>query len=307
MAVGAFLTGRLASHALAGALLGLAGSAVQLGPSVRAVLLVGAGLVVMVFAVRLIRRREPPGCAPGRHDHTNHTGRHDHTGRHLAASALEPPGRMARSPIRRGLWLGAATVLIPCGVTISMEVAAVSTGSALAGTAVMAGFVLGTAPAFAALGLLLRRLSSTRLAALAGVAALAAGLFTVSSGLRLGGWMPEIGLPGFGVAARASARASTAAPIASAGPGGVQRITIWATERGFRPGIVTARAGLPLEIAFRTDGNGGCTRTVTVDGHDVVLPVTGQEVVRLRSRPPGDLRYACGMGMYTGFIRFVAP
>ncbi|MCC5574752.1 sulfite exporter TauE/SafE family protein [Microtetraspora sp. AC03309] len=282
IAVGAFLSGRLASHTLAGALLGMAGSAVRLGAPVRAALLVGAGLMVMVFAIGLIRHREAPGCSPGRPD----------------------PRPVVRSPVRRGLSLGAATVLVPCGVTISMEVAAVSTGSALAGAAAMAGFVLGTAPAFAVLGLLLRRLSSTRLAALTGVVALIAGLVTVSSGLRLGGWLPELGGTAFGLAAGAGTRANTAA---SAGPGGVQQITVWATERGFRPGIATARAGRPLEIVFRTRDNHGCTRTVSVDGDDVVLPVTGQGVVRLASRPPGDLRYACGMGMYAGFIRFTVP
>ncbi|MEV0967499.1 sulfite exporter TauE/SafE family protein [Microtetraspora glauca] len=292
IAVGAFLAGRLASHTLAGALLGMAGSAVRLGAPVRAALLVGAGLMVMVFAIGLLRRREAPGCSPGRPDPRP------------VVRATGPSAWAARSPARRGLSLGAATVLVPCGVTISMEVAAVSTGSALAGAAAMAGFVLGTAPAFAVLGLLLRRLSSTRLAALTEVVALIAGLVTVSSGLRLGGWLPELGGTAFGLAAGAGTRANTAA---SAGPGGVQQITVWATERGFRPGIATARAGRPLEIVFRTRDNHGCTRTVSVDGDDVVLPVTGQGVVRLASRPPGDLRYACGMGMYTGFIRFTAP
>ncbi|MFF3664469.1 urease accessory protein UreH domain-containing protein [Microtetraspora malaysiensis] len=304
-AVGAFLTGRLAAHTLLGGLLGLAGSAVRLGASVRAVLLVGAGLMVAVHAVRLLRRRGGVACVGGPRGRSASAERtecatcDDPTrcsgcsgGHDIPAAA---PSRATRSPVRRGLALGTATLLVPCGVTITMEVAAVSSGSALAGAAALAGFALGTAPALAALGLLLRRLASSRLAVLAAVAALAAGLFTVASGLSLGGW-----LPGAGPAARADS-----VPAASAGPDGVQRITIWATERGFRPGIVTARAGLPLEIVFRTRDNYGCTRTVTVDGHDVVLPVTGQDAVRLPPRGTGDLRYACGMGMYAGFIRFI--
>ncbi|MFF4775557.1 sulfite exporter TauE/SafE family protein [Microtetraspora fusca] len=306
-AVGAFLAGRLVSHTLLGGLLGLAGSAVRLGASVRAVLLVGAGLMVAVHAVRLLRRRGGAACvgdprerskSPERAGCPECTTCGDPTGcsecsrdHDIPAAA---PVRATRSPVRRGLALGTATLLVPCGVTISMEVAAVSSGSALAGAAALAGFTLGTAPALAALGLLLRRLASSRLAVLGAVAALAAGLFTVASGLSLGGW-----LPGAGPAARAES-----VPAASAGPDGVQRITIWATERGFRPGIVTARADLPLEIVFRTRDNYGCTRTVTVDGRDVVLPVTGQDAVRLPPRGPGDLRYACGMGMYAGFIRF---
>ncbi|WP_067180809.1 sulfite exporter TauE/SafE family protein [Microtetraspora niveoalba] len=317
-AVGAFLSGRLVAHTLLGGLLGLAGSAVRLGASVRAVLLVGAGLMVVFHAVRLILRRRAPACSNDCPDHTDPPGERlgdvervkdtERGGGHEHGEHAFAPGRGVRAPVRRGLVLGAGTVLVPCGVTISMEVAAVSSGSALTGAAAMAGFALGTAPALAVLGLLLRRLSSSRLAALAGVAALVAGLFTVSYGLRLGGWLPDPGAPGTGLAAAESATDTTAraAPgtVASPGPGGVQRITIWATERGFRPGIVTARAGLPLEIVFRTRDNNGCTRTVTVDGRDVVLTVTGQDVVRLPPRPAGDLRYACGMGMYAGFIRF---
>ncbi|MGI5486196.1 urease accessory protein UreH domain-containing protein [Microtetraspora malaysiensis] len=303
--MGAFLTGRLAAHTLLGGLLGLAGSAVRLGASVRAVLLIGAGLMVAVHAIRLLRRRRGVACVGGHRGRSasaertecatcgDPTGCSGCSGDHAVRAAA--PGRATRSPVGRGLALGTATLLVPCGVTISMEVAAVSSGSALAGATAMAGFALGTAPALAALGLLLRRLASSRLAVLAAVAALAAGLFTVASGLSLGGW-----LPGAGPAARADS-----VPAASAGPGGVQRITIWATERGFRPGIVTARAGLPLEIVFRTQDNYGCTRTITVDGRDVVLPVTGQDAVRLPPRGTGDLRYACGMGMYAGFIRFI--
>ncbi len=299
VAVGAFLGGRSLSHILAGALLGLVGSAVQLGPSARAALLVAAGVATVALAVRLLRRREPVACA------THHAGPVDHTvtsGRTSSASQTSPAGNASarhavssrlKSAPTGGVWrqaaLGAVTVLVPCGMTLSVEVLAVSSGSATAGAAAMAGFVLGTAPAFAALGLLLRRLTSTRLTALAGVAALVMGLLAVSSGLRLGGWLPEVGTP---EAARARVDAD-----------GTQLVTIWATAHGFRPGLTTVEANHPIEIVFRTEDNHGCTRTIAVQGRDIVLPVTGQEVVRLAPQEPGSLRYACGMGMYLGFLR----
>lgn len=197
--------------------------------------------------------------------------------------------------ILRAVSLGLATILVPCGVTISMEVVAVSTGSALGGAAVLGGFAVGTVPAFAALGLLLRRAASRRpgaLTMLAGVAALAAGIFTVTSGLRLGGWLPEPG------------PVAASAAFARQGPDGVQHLTIWATAEGFRPGLVRAVADRPAEIVFRSQDNHGCTRTLFIDGRDLVLPVTGERTVRLAPREPGRLRYACGMGMYVGFISF---
>ena len=82
---------------------------------------------------------------------------------------------------------------------------------------------------------------------------------------------------------------------------GTQRIDVWATDRGYRPGVVTARAGVPVEIVFHLTGTPGCTRMLTIDGRDVALPAT----VRLDPRPPGSLRYVCSMGMYVGFITFL--
>lgn len=249
--VAQFIAGRLVAHVLAGALLGLAGSAVQLPPAARAWLLVAAGITVIVFAIRLIRRRGE--CAPR-------------------------AGRRARAaPV-----MGAATILVPCGVTLGMEMVAVSSGSPAAGAAVMAGFVIGTTPAFALLGYVLRRLSRTRLAAFAGVLALAVGVWTIGSGLSLSGWP-----------------AAPAAPALAMTERGEQRVTVWATREGYRPAMVEARAGVPVEITFNLVDQ-GCARTVTIAGRDVALPAT----VRLPPQPPGTLRYVCSMGMYTGFIRF---
>ncbi|MEU6413590.1 sulfite exporter TauE/SafE family protein [Microbispora sp. NPDC046933] len=336
--VAAFLTGRLAAHTALGALLGLVGAAVQVGPRTRAALLVAAGTAVVVLAVRMLRRRRETGCAPAgkgpasgsgpppgcasadsghrhsEHGHSEH-GQSEHgQSEHghdcaprgstsgLVVSAPDIPDTAerggARSPtLLRAAALGMATIFVPCGVTIGMEVVAVSAGSALGGAAALAGLALGTAPALAALGLLLRTLASTRLAALAGIAALAAGLFTLGSGLRLGGWLPDLSLPQFGSPASAAGRALT-------GTDGVQRLTVWATAEGFRPGIAVAAAGRPVEIVFRTKDNRGCTRTLAIEDRDVVLPVTGERVVRLAAHPEGPLRYACGMGMYVGFVRF---
>ncbi|WP_432930543.1 sulfite exporter TauE/SafE family protein [Microbispora sp. CA-135349] len=317
--VAAFLTGRFAAHTALGALLGLAGAIVRIGPRTRAALLVAAGTAVVVLAVRMLRRRRDTGCASARGTPAAECGHppghasaggghgHDHVPRgsapgHAVTAPAGLPGTAgrggARSPtLARAAALGMATIFVPCGVTVGMEVVAVSAGSALGGAAALAGLALGTAPALAALGLLVRRLASTRWAALAGVAAMAAGLFTAGSGLRLGGWLPDFPPVQFGSPAAAAGRALT-------GTDGVQRLTIWATAEGFRPGVAVASAGRPVEIAFRTKDNRGCTRTLAIDDRDLVLPVTGERVVRLAARPEGRLRYACGMGMYVGFIRF---
>ncbi|WP_192583735.1 urease accessory protein UreH domain-containing protein, partial [Streptomyces albicerus] len=52
--VGAFLTGKLLSHTLLGALLGTFGAALQPSPRTRAVLLIAAGVLMVLFALDLM-------------------------------------------------------------------------------------------------------------------------------------------------------------------------------------------------------------------------------------------------------------
>lgn len=250
-----FLAGRLVAYSLAGALLGLLGTAVSLPPRARAVLLVAAGVLVIFFAIRLLRR--PSGDC---------------------AASARPPSKLG-APL-----LGAATILVPCGVTLGMEMIAVSSGSPLGGAAVMAGFVLGTTPAFALLGYLLGRVSRTRLARVAGALAIAAGLWTVGIGVNLG---------------VSSGFAGSTPPAAGTPAQGASTVTVWATRDGYRPAIASAPAGVPVELIFKV-ADRGCTTTLTIDGRDLALPAT----VKLPPQPPGRLRYACGMGMYSGFINF---
>ncbi|MGK5558214.1 urease accessory protein UreH domain-containing protein, partial [Actinomadura kijaniata] len=205
--------------------------------------------------------------------------------------ALRPGG------MRRPAVLGAATVLVPCGLTLSAEVLAVASRSPVGGAAVMAGFVLGTVPLFGLLGVTLGRaltLLRGRLAALAGVALLAVAAWTATSGLRLAGWAPTAGAAaGTGRAVRTDAA-------------GVQEVTVWALDRGYRPALVTARAGVRTVLVVRTSGTRGHTRAFTIPGRglDVVLPVSGETRIDLGAPGPGRMRFVCASGHYPGTITF---
>jgi sulfite exporter TauE/SafE len=70
--------------------------------------------------------------------------------------------RLVRNPARSHAalapaLLGVATVLLPCGVTLSVEALALATGSPWRGAAIMAVFVVGTSPLFAILGYAARK------------------------------------------------------------------------------------------------------------------------------------------------------
>ncbi len=144
MPVGSFLAAKLASHTLLGALFGLLGDAVQLSVKTRAVVQIAAGMIMVLlaldlFGVKAVRRALPaPPAAWGRL-----------VRRHARWSSAYAPAV-----------LGAATILIPCGVTLGMEFLAIASGSALAGAAIMATFVIGTSPLFAAIGYAARRSTS---------------------------------------------------------------------------------------------------------------------------------------------------
>lgn len=289
--VGAFLAGKLTSHVVLGAALGLAGDAVQISPRVRAYMQILAGAVMVLLALNLLGLTAVQGLVPA------------------------PPAAWGRLVRRSGRWgngfapalLGVATILIPCGVTLSMMFLAVASGSPLAGAAVMATFVIGTMPMFAVIGYAARRSTALlrgRLSVLSGTAVLVAGLLAINAGLVLsdssftlvGVWHDVTGAKG---------AAPVAAPPVAAD--GVQRLMVQARDTGYSPSLITARPGVPTELTIRTAGTQGCTRVIVMSslGVQKVLPETGDTRIDLGRLDPGTYRYTCAMGMYSGFIRAV--
>ncbi|MBT2207091.1 sulfite exporter TauE/SafE family protein [Actinomadura sp. NEAU-AAG7] len=293
--VASFLTAKLASHTVLGALLGLAGGAVQPGPRVRGALLTAAALVLALFALdllgfgparRLPRRRSAaePVPAEGRAGLPGH-----------CAPSMRPQTR------RRRPWaLGAATVLVPCGLTLSAELLAVTSRSALGGAVVMGAFVLGTAPLFGLAGLAAGRVLAVlrgRLAALPALVLVVAAGWTLLSGLRLGGRLPSGG---------GTASAADSARFVRTDASGTQVVTVWALDQGYRPALATARAGVPTVLVLRTHGTRGHTRAFTIPGRgkDVILPENGDTRIDLGTPGPGRMRFVCASGHFPGAITF---
>ncbi|WP_331753350.1 sulfite exporter TauE/SafE family protein (plasmid) [Streptomyces sp. NBC_00637] len=307
--VGAFLAGKLLSHTLLGALLGVFGDALQPSPRARAVLLLVAALIMVLFALDLLGVKAVSRLVP------------------------RPPasfGRLLRrstktdSAVTPAL-IGFATVLVPCGVTLSVSLIAITSGSPVAGAVVMAGFVAGTAPLFAALGYVFRRTSQAlwgRLAVLTGVVVLGVAAWTVVSGLQAGGWATFDFTPGGNPAAAAAPAPSdsteegnTAAAErkpAADGPvridaSGQQIITLTVTDF-YVPTQFTAKAGVPTTLILRGKDSGGCARAFTIPelGVQEIAKRDGDTNIDLGTRKAGTLRFSCAMGMQTGTIDFKA-
>ncbi|MEH1128210.1 sulfite exporter TauE/SafE family protein [Micromonospora sp. CPCC 206061] len=292
--VGAFLAGKLASHALLGALLGAVGAAVQISPAVRVWTQLAAGALIIVFGLAQL------GVGP------------------FKRLAIEPPAawsRFVRGRARsRGAFapavLGFFTFLVPCGITLSVEALALSSGSALSGAAVMAVFVVGTGPLFTVLGYAARKAATAwrgRLAVATGLVVLAMGVYTFNGGLTLADSpLAASNLPqtlGFqpppAVADPAVVHQDTA---------GRQEVIVTARSDSYSPENIAAKAGVPTTLVLRSVDNNGCTRAFVIPSLDKqwTLPQNGDTSIDLGVLKPGKLSYTCAMGMYGGQLTITA-
>ena len=283
-ALGAFLGAKLASHTILGAVLGSIGAAAQPTPRTRALLLMLAAAIMVIFAldlfgVRAVRRLVPRAPQAW-------TRRVRRSSR--SSSAFTPA------------LLGFLTVLLPCGVTLSVSLLAITSGSAFAGAAIMAGFVLGTAPLFALLGFALRqstRILQGRLSMLTAIVVLAVAAWTFNSALTLGGWRPEDGPVTVSPASASAVRVL---------PNGTQVVTLQVGRSSYTPSAVIAQAGIPTQLQLTTRGITGCTQAFVIPSRGIqkILPETGTTTLNLGKPSSGTLKYPCGMGMYSGRIQF---
>ena len=284
--VAGFLAGKLVSHALFGALLGLVGDAVQPSFRVRAYMQIAVGLVMVLLALDLIGVKGIRALFP------------------------RPPAAWTNRLFRGGRWdggvgpalLGFVTILIPCGVTLTMMFLAIASASPFAGAAIMASFVVGTMPIFAAIGFATKRYANVLrggLARAAGVVVLLTALLAINSGLVLNG--SPLTLARIGGAATANSPPAAAPPLDS---DGVQRIVVLARDTSYSPSVVAARPGTPTELTIRTNNTRGCTRSFVLPSFGVqrLLPATGDTTIELGELDPGVYEYTCGMGMYSGSI-----
>jgi sulfite exporter TauE/SafE len=282
--VGGFLAGKLAAYTALGALLGALGGVVQLSLAARTWLQIGAGLLVITFGLAQLG-------VPG-----------------FRRIVVQPPASWMRVVRKRArsqaalapAALGVATVLLPCGVTLSVEALALASGSPWQGAALMAVFIVGTSPLFAVLGYAARKAATLwrgRLVAATGIVVVVMGLFTLNGGLELAGSPLAASR-----IVEAFSGTATADPSATTVSDGHQQVVVTATESGYSPHLTQIRAGIPTTLVVRSQGAAGCVRGFVIGGSQTILPESGDTPIDLGTPKPGTLHYACVMGMYTGTI-----
>ena len=316
-----FLLAKLVAYTLLGALLGLAGSLLTLDPITRAVLMLAIGVFMVGNALRMfdvhpifrIFNLEPPKLIT----------------RYIRRTAK------GQTNLFTPLFLGALTVLIPCGVTQAMMAAALGAGSPIAGAALMFAFVLGTSPIFFLAAYLATQLGARLeryFLRFVAIVVLILGLVSIESGLNLLGSpisfanltanlrsapvvapaavQPTPTAPVPGVKATAAAptavQATTGAATAAPTPS-VQALEVRVANNGYVPNKLIAPANQKVALNLVTNKTTSCARDFVIPSIKFyqLLPTTGRVTVDIPPQKTGTvMRFACSMGMYTGQIVF---
>ncbi len=321
-----FLAAKLVAYTVLGVLLGLLGSVMQLSLMTQAMLQAAIGVFMVGTALRMLNVHPI-----------------------FRYFALEPPRSVTRYIRRKAkgdasavtpVFLGALTVLIPCGVTQAMMAVAMGTGSAVAGAVTMFAFTLGTSPVFFAVAYLATRLGS-RLEAgfmrFVAVVVLILGLISIDAGATLAGWPYSItnlrlasnaqtlaaeaasasSMPLGGTtsstgsyqnaAQNAPKAAAAGAPQAAAEGGGSLVLNV--VNSGYQPNVLHARPNQAYQLSLVTKNTRSCSWAFVIPSLRIQknLPQTGTVVVDLPPQKAGSkLYYSCSMGMYSGVIIFDA-
>jgi len=293
-----FLGAKLVSHTIAGFLLGWIGSVISIQVWLQLVFQALAGFFMFATAMNLLNVHpifrwvsfQPPKSVQRLiHRHSKQP--------HL--STMFP-----------ALVLGFLTVLIPCGVTQSMQLLALSTGDPLWGAAIMASFVVGTMPVFGIVGVATARLSESLQATFTKTAA---ALLIVMALYGLNGVLVVINSP---ITLQkitqpityffSEDRFKKSVPLPEI-VNGKQIITIQAVDYGYNPKQVFAKAGIPVELTIFSDGVYSCSLAFQIPAFDVSvwLDSTDKRTVSFTPTEPGRYTYTCSMGMYTGVLEVI--
>lgn len=289
LGVGAFLAGKLFSHAVLGFFLGWLGSFVSLTPRMQAV---GIG-IISVFMI---------GTALSFLDiHPM-----------FRYFVIQPPrffARIIRGQAKSGsvfapLLIGLFSIFIPCGTTQAMMALAAATGNPWWGMAVLSVFVIGTSPLFFLLGLSIDVIKATlkeRFGAVAASLVMILALVNLNASLTLyGSPVTLLSL------ARNSYCTLTFCPESAASGEPTQEpvITFWLN--GYRIDNPVIPKGKPITLTLENKAGSGCVQAFTIPqlGLQEVVPVgTAKTLTFTAPETTGTLAYSCSMGMYGG--RFI--
>jgi uncharacterized protein len=306
-----FSGAKLVAYTILGFFLGLLGSVFTFSPFLQGTIQVAIGIFLVGNALRMLNVHPI-----------------------FRYFSFEPPSswtRYIRKVSKRGdawftpLFLGALTILIPCGVTQSMMAVAVASGNPWTGAMIMFAFVLGASPTFMAVTWLATSLGSLfqkYFLRVVAVIVLFLGLWSINSGLvlvdapissakiarslqGLQGDRDAVVLPGRATPANSANTSAAGGSEAAAPAAGVVQINV--KNSGYSPDALVLPANQAIQVHLVTQKTTSCSRAFVIPalGVQELLPETGDKVVNIPPQKAGTtVDFMCSMGMYTGVMEF---
>lgn len=287
-----FNLGRLASYLLFGAILGLIGSKFQISLRFTAFLIISISIVMVFIGLQMLgvkAFRKFQFSLP------------KSTSRYIANEKNFKGKNMP-------FLMGALTLFLPCGFTITTQGLALLSGNPLTGALMMGLFVLGTSLPLLAIGLSSIKFSGNpsiakKFSQVAGVIILFFALFNINSQLNILGLYSLSDLQNKATATQTIDQKDLP-PIVD----GKQVIKMNASSRGYSPNKFTVRAGIPVRWEITDTGTSGCTNAVISQGlfsGQISLTPGETSIKEFTPTTPGKYKFSCWMGMISGVIEVV--
>lgn len=272
-----FNIGRIGGFFLLGALIGYAGSVLQLSPTFNGIFVVLVAILMIVIGVNLMEVFPSPVIGmPKWLAHKVHD----------LAESKDP-----MAPVI----LGAMTFFLPCGFTQSMQLFALSLQDPFQSGMVMALFALGTAPVLLGIGGATSYASGQSLkkvTRIAGTIVLILGMSNAANGLALLGITKETVL-GTGI---------EVGPMSTEIVAGKQQIEMNMTRYGvYEPDVLTVQEGTPVDWIIYGDDFMGCGDTLVMPAFGINTHLqSGKNLVQFTPTKLGRFTFSCSMGMIRG-------
>jgi uncharacterized protein len=291
-----FNSGRILSFTILGGVLGVVGSRLQLSFSFTSLLVFVVSIMMIFLGLQMLGIKSltfsmPKSLSRFSTNEKNFTGK------------FAP------------FLMGAATFLLPCGFTITVEGIALLTGNVLGGALVMLMFVLGTTIPLLAIGLSSLKFFENKTLAgnfsrVAGILVLFFALFNINNQLNF--W----GLPSF---SNISVGAYNYKPLQKdVGTSrdlslpeienGKQILKMSASAYGYTPNALKVRAGIPVSWQITDTGTSGCTSGLIARDflkEPINLTPGKTSTVEFTPTQKGTYRFSCWMGMVNGTIKVI--
>ena len=292
--VSMFLIGKLISHTLLGFFLGFLGSQLELSLTAKLFFQGLAALFMLATAMNLLQVHPI-----------------------FRYVVIQPPKFLTRyvrnstksTAIFTPFLIGFLTLFIPCGVTQSMEVLAMTSANPLLGAGIMFVFVVGTSPLFGLLGVGVAKLSEAWNQTFLKLAAISLIFLALSSinGILIVTDSP-LSLQKLKVTVLDPAGviySGTSSPVELTN--GVQNIILNVLNSGYSPNYIQVQAGAPVNLTLQTKDAYSCASDFVFPEFNLRarLAPTDSQTLTFTPTKKGRFTFSCSMGMYTGILEVI--